>query len=214
MDFIQINGIQHFVFCKRQWALIQLEQAWDENEDTILGQHIHRNVDDEYYHEKRKGRIYVRSMPIVSYDMMISGIADMVEYQKDSEGVNVSNYKGRWKPYVIEYKKGKPKRDDSDISQLVAQVMCIEEMASQRINESAIYYKSTNKRVIVDITDDRRDRVRSIVLEMHECIKNKQTPKAESCKKCQRCSLKELCVPRLTGRKKSVVNYLNEKVLD
>lgn len=214
MDFIQINGIQHFVFCKRQWALIQLEQAWDENEDTILGQHIHRNVDDEYYHEKRKGRIYVRSMPIVSYDMMISGIADMVEYKKDSEGVNVSNYKGRWKPYVIEYKKGKPKRDDSDISQLVAQVMCIEEMASQRINESAIYYKSTNKRVIVDITDDRRDRVRSIVLEMHECIKNKQTPKAEFCKKCQRCSLKELCVPRLTGRKKSVVNYLNEKVLD
>ncbi|MDO5713288.1 MAG: Dna2/Cas4 domain-containing protein, partial [Tissierellia bacterium] len=118
MEYFQISGIQHFVYCKRQWALAYLEQQWEENEDTIIGQFVHKNVDNQYYKEKRKGSILVRALPIVSHELGINGIADMVEYRKDPTGVEVKNYKGKWRPFVIEYKKGRPKKDNCDILQL------------------------------------------------------------------------------------------------
>lgn len=30
-EYLPLSGIQHYVFCARQWALIHLEQQWDEN---------------------------------------------------------------------------------------------------------------------------------------------------------------------------------------
>ncbi|MDO5726075.1 MAG: CRISPR-associated protein Cas4 [Tissierellia bacterium] len=214
MEYIQISAIQHFVYCKRQWALAYLEQQWEENEDTIMGQYVHRNVDDEYYIEKRRDSIFVRSLPIISHELKISGIADMVEYRKNSDGVEIKNYKGKWLPYVIEYKKGKPKKDNCDILQLVAQVMSIEEMNNCKINESAIYYKTANKRFVVNITKDLRDELKETLLQMREIYKTKQTPKAQKGKYCQRCSLKEQCMPRLTTHKRSVVNYINKYLME
>lgn len=38
--FLQMSGIQHFCFCRRQWALIHLEQQWAENLRTAEG-HLH-----------------------------------------------------------------------------------------------------------------------------------------------------------------------------
>lgn len=37
-DYLQMSGIQHFAFCRRQWALIHLEQQWAENLRTTEGQ--------------------------------------------------------------------------------------------------------------------------------------------------------------------------------
>ena len=36
-DYLAISGIQHFCFCRRQWALIHLEQQWAENRRTAYG---------------------------------------------------------------------------------------------------------------------------------------------------------------------------------
>jgi len=211
-DYLQINLIQHFAFCKRQWGLIALEQVWAENEDTVLGQFVHRNVDDEFYREKRRDSIFVRSMPISSQKLMLNGIADLVEYRKSKDGISLENYEGKWQPFIVEYKKGKPKKDDCDVLQLTAQVICLEEMTGARIDRSAIYYKSINKRVSVEITHALRERVIECANEMHWFYERKQTPKAERGKNCSRCSLKELCVPRLTTHKKSVQNYIDEHI--
>lgn len=29
-EYLMLSGIQHFCFCRRQWALIHLEQQWAE----------------------------------------------------------------------------------------------------------------------------------------------------------------------------------------
>ncbi len=210
MDYLQINSIQHFAFCKRQWGLITLEQIWSENEDTVLGQFVHRNVDDEYYREKRKDSIIVRSMPISSQKLMLRGIADLVEYRKNKEGNFLDKYHGKWQPFIVEYKKGRPKKNDCDILQLAAQVICLEEMSGALIPSSAIYYKGINKRVLVEITPELREKVIEYANEMHWFFARQKTPKAERGKNCPRCSLKELCMPRLTTHKKSVLNYIEE----
>ena len=43
-DYLMISGIQHFRFCKRQWALIHIEQQWAENEHTVIGELMHKNM--------------------------------------------------------------------------------------------------------------------------------------------------------------------------
>ena len=36
-DFLQLSGLQHFAFCRRQWALIHIENQWAENYRTVDG---------------------------------------------------------------------------------------------------------------------------------------------------------------------------------
>ena len=42
-NILSISGIQHFVFCRRQWALIHIEQQWAENEHTVIGELMHKS---------------------------------------------------------------------------------------------------------------------------------------------------------------------------
>lgn len=208
-DYMQLNLIQHFRFCDRQCALIYLEQFWSENADTVIGQFVHQNVDDKYFDEKRENKVIIRAMPIKSEALKLVGIADVVEFTKNKHGVKLKNYNGLWHPYVVQYKKGKPKKDDCDIIQLVAEVMAVEEMFHTTIEKSALYYKTTNKRLVVEINDELRKRAKECVIKMHEMILSQITPPAKIGKNCNRCSLKERCMPRLTHHKRSVVNYLN-----
>ena len=53
-DYLMISGIQHFQFCKRQWALIHIEQQWAENIHTVKGELMHKKAHDPYLTEKRK----------------------------------------------------------------------------------------------------------------------------------------------------------------
>lgn len=207
---LELNGIQHYIFCKRQWALIAIESQWEENQDTLVGRYVHENVDDPYYEEKRRNKIIVRAMPIKSKKLGFIGRCDVVEFIQGKRGVNIKNYEGMWQIRVVEYKKGKPKRNDSDICQVVAQVMSLEEMFNTHIEKAYIYYKGTNCRVEVEISDELRRKVLDIADDMREMYLQKTTPKSEYSKKCTRCSLKEKCMPRLTGRKKSVLSYINK----
>ena len=49
-EMLMLSGIQHYRFCPRQWALIHMEQQWEENHLTIEGHFIHKNVDTPFYH--------------------------------------------------------------------------------------------------------------------------------------------------------------------
>lgn len=206
---LDLNGIQHFTFCKRQWALMYLENVWEENADTMLGHYIHEKVDNPYFEEKRNNKIIVRAMPIISHRLSLVGICDVVEFRKSNHGISLRKYDGLWEMFVVEYKKGKPKKDHSDISQLIAQVMSLEEMFDTIIPQSAIYYKTENKRYPVEVTDNLREMVTQTAYEMHDLYSNNRIPKATSGTKCTYCSLKEKCMPRLTSHKKSVKNYIS-----
>ena len=133
----------------------------------------------------------------------------MVEFQKAEDGVTLHGHRGVYRIYPIEYKKGKPKSSEEDIIQLAAQCMCLEEMFSAVINEGAIFYGETRKRERVDITDDIRRKVRAMFQEMHLYFERGYTPKVKWSKKCNGCSLKDICLPKL-GKTSSVKEYVQK----
>ncbi|NLG30930.1 MAG: CRISPR-associated protein Cas4 [Clostridiaceae bacterium] len=211
MTFLQLNGIQHFSFCPRQWALITIEQAWAENEDTVIGDLVHRVSDDALFREKRRHLITLRAVPIRSNELRLNGIIDVLELRKNERGMRTSFEEGLWMPNIVEYKKGAPKKNLCDVLQLTAQVMCLEEMHGIHIDSSSLFYKSTNRREIITITADLREKVRLTVSQMHDCYDEGITPNASYGKHCQRCSLVEHCWPDLTKRSRQVHRYIERK---
>lgn len=207
-DYLMLSGIQHFYFCKRQWALIHIEQVWSDNSFTAEGNELHEITDDPYLKEKRKNIIISRAIPVSSKDLGLSGILDTVEFIKSDKGIEIANKKGLWMPNVVEYKRGKAKKDNRDAVQVAAQVMCLEEKYNIQIESADLFYFSTKKRETIAITDQLKDEVRAIAAQMHTIYENKLTPDAEYFKNCTMCSLYDLCMPRLTKKKKSVQNYL------
>jgi CRISPR-associated exonuclease Cas4 len=185
-DYLMLSGIQHFLFCKRQWALIHIEQQWAENVRTIEGEHLHKRADQPMIREKRGTKLIVRALPVHSNELGISGICDVVEFIQDSNGVPLVNEEGLYLPYPVEYKRGKPKTDESDILQLTAQAMCLETMLVCEIHMGYLYYNEIKHRVEVPITTYYRDQVKKSFEEMHQYFQKNHTPKVKTGPHCQR----------------------------
>ena len=207
-EFLMLSGIQHYYFCKRQWALIHIEQQWLENDRTIEGKYIHSKADKPLIKEKRNDVIISRAVPISSKRLGLSGITDIIEFRRSEGGVNIANRDGLWLPSVVEYKKGKEKADERDIVQLCAQIMCLEEEFNIKLENGYLFYFETNSKIEIKITDELRNKVAEVSKDMHRMYEQKTTPKAEHHKNCTLCSLYNLCMPNLIKRKPSVENYL------
>lgn len=127
-DFLQLSGLQHFAFCRRQWALIHIENQWQENLRTVEGALLHTRAHDEQQREKRGDTLILRGLPIFSASLGLSGKCDITEFHRDTQGVSLTGEEGLWLPYPVEYKRGSPKNGNEDKLQLCAQAMCLEEM--------------------------------------------------------------------------------------
>lgn len=210
-NYLLISGIQHFIFCRRQWALIHIEQMWEENYFTIDGQIKHDKVDNSGISDLKNGIRTIRSMPIASHKLKLQGKCDVVELRPDKDGFYFSKYDKKYKVYPIEYKRGKPKVDDSDIMQLLAQAICLEEMLGLKIEEGACFYFETRRRERIIFTQNMRDRLLSIVEEMNNYYNRKYTPRVRKGKRCKSCSLRNLCLPELDGTI-SVSEYIEKRL--
>jgi CRISPR-associated exonuclease Cas4 len=210
-DFLLLSGIQHFQFCRRQWALIHIEQQWEENVRTLEGSYVHRVADQPLYREKRGDKLIVRALPVHSRELGIAGVCDVVEFVRDPNGVSLAGEEGLYLPFPVEYKRGKPKKDDSDRSQLVAQLMCLEEMLGCEITKGYFYYDEIKHRVEVSVTAKDREQVKKIVREMHHYYRNHHTPKAKTGPHCQNCSLNDVCLPGMLNRK-TVSSYIESRL--
>ena len=104
--YLPLSGIQHFCFCKRQWALIHLEQQWNENLRTAEGRLEHRRAHNDSLREKRGDILIVAGMRVISRRLRLSGICDMVEFHRDPAGVALQGQEGLWSPFPVEYKHG------------------------------------------------------------------------------------------------------------
>lgn len=210
-DFLMLSGLQHFSFCKRQWALIHIEQQWQENVLTMEGQIFHEKAHDGYSSEKRKDILISRGMPVHSRKLGISGECDIVEFHLNEKGISLPNNDGRYILYPIEYKRGKSKITDEDRMQLIAQVLCLEEMFLTGIPEAYLFYGQTRRREKVIISQENKEECIKMIMEMHQYYKRGYTPKVKSGKKCNVCSLRELCLPKLNSNQKVdeyVLEYL------
>lgn len=210
-DFLSLSGIQHFGFCRRQWALIHIEQQWEENLRTVEGEILHKNAHDGYSAEKRGNIIISRGMAIFSRILGINGVCDIVEFYENANGVELFGREGKYKVFPVEYKRGEPKENDVDILQLVAQAMCLEEMLCCEINEGSIFYGEARRRIMVIIDNPLRDKVKSIFKEMHDMYDKRYTPKVKPSKSCNACSLKDICLPKLC-KNRSAKEYIEDNI--
>lgn len=210
-DYLQLSGIQHFAFCRRQWALAYIELQWDENVRTVEGKLLHEKAHDPTNAEKRGDLIISRGMPVYSTELGLSGECDVVEFHRSQDGITLFGRDGLYEVIPIEYKRGKPKENDVDILQLMAQALCLEEMLCCQISFGYLYYGETKHRKIVEFTEEIRHKTKDMFLEMHQYYERRYTPRVKRSKACNACSLKDICLPAL-GIAKSATDYINSRL--
>ena len=211
-DLLPLSGIQHFLFCRRQWALIHIEQQWQENVLTAEGRIMHKRADDPFFTETRNGVITARSVPVASYRLGLSGICDVVEFTESPDGVRLPGRDGLYLAAPIEYKRGKEKHDHSDETQLCAQAMCLEEMLSIPIPKGYLYYGEIRHRVEIQFTAELRTLVQDMSAEMHNYFSRGYTPKVKTHKGCRSCSLADVCLPVLNEKVIAASRYIKQQV--
>lgn len=223
-DLLPISGLQHLVFCRRQCALIHVERFWRENRHTAEGRQMHERVHGQT-REWREGRLVARGLPLLSRRLGLIGQADVVEFVScqlsgvsgGSEGVGsacspghgsqsgcmpaeagieLAGQPGRWRPFPVEYKRGRPKKHDADAVQLCAQALCLEEMLGTAIPAGALFYGKTRRRLEVSFDEPLRRRVAELAGELHRLVEAAELPRAEYGPKCKLCSLRDLCMPK------------------
>ena len=208
-DYLPISGLQHFSFCRRQWALIHIENQWQENVRTMEGHILHENAHDGENTEKRQDMLITRGMPVYSRRLGVSGACDVVEFHASPRGVSLFGRDGLWQPVPIEYKRGTSKTEDADRLQVCCQAMCLEEMLlCEPIEKGYVFYGQPRRREAVQLDECLRQKVTVALEEMHQLFKRQYTPQVKPTKSCNACSLKELCLPKLYSRTGSARAYM------
>lgn len=202
-DLLMLSALQHLLFCPRQCALIHVEQLWIENRLTAEGRILHERVHTAAKESRRTIRLEF-DMPIRSLELGLIGRADVVEFHIQDNGV--------WQPYPVEYKRGRPKKDDSDRVQLCAQALCLEEMLSVYVPTGALYYGKKKRRIEVEFDQDLRATTIEAARTLHDLFQNRRTPPPQYSRRCDNCSFVELCLPRTVGKKNKVANYMKRMI--
>jgi len=201
-DLLPLSGLQHLAFCERQCALIHIEQAWAENLYTAEGRVLHERVHEA--DQTPRGEIRIEySMPLRSLRLGLIGKADVVEFHRigDSTG-------DRWRPFPVEYKRGRPKKANADRIQLCAQALCLEEMLNVEVPAGALFYGKTRHREGVDFDAQLRSETEESAGRFHALIEARVTPRPVYGKQCDTCSLKDLCLPKTVETGRSIDKYL------
>lgn len=202
-EFIPISALQHYLYCPRQCALIHVEQLWAESKHTAEGRLLHERV-DKLRADKRRGVRTVTAMPLAHAALRLTGIADVVEFHQTENGEQA---------YPVEYKRGRPKAHSADEVQLCAQALCLEAMLSQSLSEGALFYGETRRRLTVVFDDALRRLTTATIEATRHMILTGTTPTADYApRRCDACSLIDLCQPRLLGRRLGVNTWLEAQV--
>ena len=205
-DLLPLSGLQHLLFCERQCALIHIEQVWAENLFTAEGRIIHERVHEA--DRESRGDIRIEySMPLRSLRLGLIAKADVVEFHR-----RVEEGKEVWRPFPVEYKRGKPKKDNSDKVQVCAQAICLEEMLDLEIPAGALFYGKTRHRQDVVFDNHLRRQTEDTAKRFHELVESGVTPKPVYNRRCDNCSMYDLCLPKTVEKARSIKNYLMDAV--
>ena len=205
-DLVPISALQHVLFCERQYALIHLEQVWEENRFTAEGKVLHERVDAEH-HESRRLFRQEYGMAVRSLERGLIGKCDLVELYLSPGG-------GVVEAVPVEFKRGKNKEEDVDRVQLCAQAFCLEEMFGVPVVVGQLYYLQEHRRTTVDIDGPLRAKTLELVARIEQLQSSGATPPAVYEKhKCDRCSLQERCMPKSAGsRGKKVDRFVQSQL--
>jgi CRISPR-associated exonuclease Cas4 len=205
-EYFSLSALQHMIFCKRQCALIHVEQLWVENKFTAEGRIMHERVDRG--DQVGRGRVRIEyGLPVKSSILGATGKADVVEFHlKDG-------LKQQWIPFPVEYKRGKPKKNFSDKVQLCAQAICLEEMVGANVETGALFYGKTRRRLDVTFDNNLRELTMKTAEEVHGMISSEITPPPFYEKKCDTCSFLQLCLPKTIEKQRNVSSWIKRMIL-
>jgi CRISPR-associated exonuclease Cas4 len=213
-DLLPLSGLQHLAFCERRWALIHLEQQWEENLFTAEGKLLHEKAHSAEV-ESRPEVLVRRTLPLRSFRLGISGQADIVEFlpcEAAEAGVPMPRRKGLWKPYPVEYKRTRDKHGSVAYRiQLCAQALCLEEMLHVPIPAGAVFDGKAKRREVVVFDELLRQEVENFALRMRQILQSRKTPQAVYAKKCESCSMNPVCLPKVV-ESASASSYLTRAI--
>lgn len=198
-DLLMLSALQHLLFCPRQCALIHIEQQWAENRLTAEGRVLHERVHTAAKESRRTIKIEF-DVPVRSLQLGVIGRADIVELHLQDDG--------SWLPFPVEYKRGRPKKDDSDRVQLCAQAICLEEMLDIEVPAGALYYGKKRRRVEIVFDQPLRRTTTKAADELHKLFNSGTTPPPKYSRGCESCSFQGTCLPKTAGRKGKVAKYM------
>ncbi len=202
-EYLSLSALQHILFCKRQCALIHIEQLWVENVFTAEGRVMHERVDKGDQVDRNRIKIEY-ALPLKSSVLGITGKADVVEFHLKGD------FEKQWVPFPVEYKRGKPKTNLSDKVQLCAQALCLEEMLGVAVAKGALFYGKIRRRLDVVFDDKLRMHTIKTSEELHEMIASRITPPPHYEKKCDTCSFITLCMPKAIGKNRKVSSWIRK----
>ncbi len=204
-DLVPLSALQHYLYCPRQCALIHVERLWAENRQTAEGRLLHDRADTPQI-ERRHGVRTITAMPLSSVEVGIVGVADAVELRPGEGGEN---------PFPVEYKRGRPKDHRADEVQLCGQALCLEVMFGRKVEEGALFYGQTRRRQAVVFDNELRRLTLETIQAVREMIRAGHTPTANyQAKRCDACSLIDLCQPKLLGKGRDVEAWLRDQIAE
>ncbi len=207
-QLLPVSALQHFVFCPRRAALVHLECVWADNRFTAEGRRLHRVVDDPRRgEENRPGLRVARGLEIHSHRHGLVGKADVVEFHDAGPGRAP-------RIIIVEYKRGRPKPalDQPFRVQLCAQALCLEEMLDTQIPQGAIFFGRQRRRTEVVFDAALRGHTLRAIEGLHNLIRSGRTPPAKFQRKCRRCSLLNLCLPKAMRPRATAARYLAQAI--
>lgn len=205
---IAIRSIQHYMYCPHRWGLLEIDKAWVENAYVTKANLLHERVHNPDNHYTSRGKKVFTSVPVYNdmEEYNLYGVVDCLELTKSDTGVSVGESDDKYAFCIVEYKPTKPKNKEyheEDMMQVFAQKICVDYVF--RCDSSAvIYYADVKKRVALPIRDmyEEYDRqLKSMLREMRENLNSGHIPRIESKQRCNGCSMKDLCMPKLRTSK-------------
>ena len=213
-DLLPLSALQHLLFCDRQCALIHIEQIWVENLYTAEGRIMHERVDSGRSETRGDVRLAF-SLPLRSLHLGLAGKADVVEFHRErNPSGKASPDTDIWRPFPVEHKRGRPKKELWDKVQLCAQAMCLEEMLDIEVPMGALFYDKTHRRVDVIFDASLRYETEETAFRLHKLFASGKTPPPVFKTVCENCSFLEICLPHALEKPKSVRNYLKTMIGD
>jgi CRISPR-associated exonuclease Cas4 len=194
---LPISAIKQYAYCQRRFALMFIDNEWGSNYKIVEGNIHHEKVNDPFFNEKRGDKYYSRSVPVFSNRLNLYGVADIIEFLRDDDGVNIKTKEGLWRINPIEYKNGKPEKSGADDIQLCAIAICLEEMFQTEISSGEVYYGKLRRRVNVPLTAELRSCVENLIERINELLDNPLIPQKPDNQNCSLCSLADICVPAI-----------------
>lgn len=209
-EYLPLSWLSQWVYCPRRAGLLLNERLWSESADTAKGRAEHERVHTQRV-EKRGSLVNLYEFTVFSDRLLLLGKCDCLEARRDANGCRIPAVDFAVQLYPVEYKHGTVREEEEYQIQLCAQAMCLEEMFHTSIPEGALYFITSHRREAIPLDASLRARTEAAAAGLRRLREELTVPHAEYSAKCRRCSLRDLCMPKVKPSAESYLQRLSQE---